>query len=146
MKKILIYCTGIFVTMLIISGCDVIKGLPTNTSGGLFSLNGNWRMESSDDNNALAGTSITVYPIAGNGTITTIQNNTYCIRENDVLWKSITSNKNGAFTISNLVNSCSSSLTYKPATITVITNDEVRLSGTRANGASLVQTWRRVVK
>ena len=132
--------------MLGMSSCDVIKGLPTNTSGGLFSLNGNWRMESSDDNNALAGTSITVYPIAGNGTITIIQNNTYCVRENDVLWKNITSNSNGAFTISNLVNSCSSTLTYKPATITVITNDEVRLSGTRANGTGLVQTWRRVAK
>jgi len=146
MKKILKNSfAGIAFMLLLLAGCDVIKGLPTNTTGGLFSLNGSWKMESSSENNALAGTTISVYPVSGEGMITTIQNNTYCVRANDIMWKSITSNS-GSFTISNLVNSCNSSINYKPATLTVITNEEVRLSGTTANGATLIQTWKRVVK
>ena len=38
------------------SACDTIKNLPTNTSGGLFSLNGNWKLASTTDNNAQVGT------------------------------------------------------------------------------------------
>ena len=145
MKKIYISFAATCFTLFILTGCDVLKGLPTNTTGGVFSLNGNWQMQSSSDNNALVGTTITVYPIAGDGTITTLQNNTYCVRANDVLWKSITAS-NGSFTISNLVNSCNSSIVYKAATLTVITNNEVRLSGATAAGTQLLQTWQRVVK
>ena len=100
-------------------------------------------MESTNDNNALTGSIVTVYPIAGDGNITTLQNNTYCLRLNDVLWKSISSN-NGNFNISNLVNSCNSAIVYKSAVLTVITTDEIRLSGTTANGSSLIQTWKRI--
>ena len=143
MKKILVSFTITCFSLFLLAGCDVLKSLPTNTTGGVFSLNGSWRMSSSSDNNALEGTTVTVYPIAGEGSITTLQNNAYCARVNDVLWKGISSN-NGSFTLSNLVNSCNSSLVYKAATLTVITTDEVRLSGTTSTNAALIQTWRRV--
>ena len=147
MKKIITTSLiPILFMLILISGCDVIKKLPTNTTGGVFSLNGNWRMESSTDNNALTGTTVGVYPISGEGIITVIQNNTYCIRTNDVMWKSIVSANNGGFTVSNLSNSCTGSLVYKPATLSVINNEEVRLNGTTTSGNTLVQTWRRVVK
>ena len=51
MKKILKNSfTGIAFMLVLLVGCDVIKGLPTNTTGGLFSLNGSWKMESSSEN------------------------------------------------------------------------------------------------
>ncbi|MCW3087323.1 MAG: hypothetical protein JWQ78_709 [Sediminibacterium sp.] len=143
MKKISGVFTDIFFMLLLLVSCNIIKSLPTNTSTGIFSLNGNWRMESSSDHNALAGSTISVYPISGDGIIATLQNNSYCVRANDVIWKTITSNNAGTFNISNLVNSCSSSLVYKPAMVTVVTNDEVRLSGTTASGTELMQTWKR---
>lgn len=143
MKKILSNLIFICFSLFILFGCDVLKSIPTNTTGGVFSLNGSWKIESSNDNNALAGTIVTVYPIAGDGNITSLQNNTYCLRVNDVLWKNISSN-NGNFNISNLVNSCSSSMVYKTAVLTVITGNEIRLSGTSANNTSLIQTWKRV--
>lgn len=142
MKKIQAGFIAICFLGAVMVGCDVLKGIPTNTTGGVFSLNGNWKMESSNDNNALAGSIVTVYPIAGAGNITTLQNNTYCVRMNDVVWKSITSS-NGNFSVSNLVNSCNSALVYKAASLTVINTDEIRLSGTTAAGAALVQTWKR---
>ena len=143
MKKLLIGFTVASFSLFTLAGCDVLKSIPTNTTGGVFSLNGSWKMESSSDHNALAGTIVTVYPISGSGSITSLQNNTYCVRENDVLWKGITSN-NGNFTITNLVNSCNSTIIYKSATLTVITNDEVRLSGTTSTGTELLQTWKRI--
>lgn len=132
--------------VILLGGCDVIKKLPTNTTGGVFSLNGNWRMESSNDNNALTGTTVSVYPISGEGIITLLQNNTYCIRTNDVMWKNIVSATNGGFTVNSLSNSCTGSLVYKPSSLSVITNNEVRLNGTTTSGTTLVQTWRRIIK
>ncbi len=132
--------------VILLGGCDVIKKLPTNTTGGVFSLNGNWRMESSNDNNALTGTTVSVYPISGEGIITLLQNNTYCIRTNDVMWKNIVSATNGGFTVNRLSNSCTGSLVYKPSSLSVITNNEVRLNGTTTSGTTLVQTWRRIIK
>ncbi len=145
MKKIFNSWLGgtLFLVVLLV-GCDVLKGLPTNTTGGVFSLNGNWRLETSSDN-SLTGSVIAVYPVSGEGTLTSIQNNTYCVRANDAMWKSIVSS-NGGFSVSNLSNSCGGSLVYRPATITVITNEEVRLSGTTSAGASLIQTWKRIIK
>jgi hypothetical protein len=146
MKKISFLLTGMICLFFTVISCNVLKNLPTNTSAGIFSLNGNWRLETTNDNNALTGTTIGVLPIAGTGSITSLQNNTYCVRENDIIWKNITSGNSGSFTVNNLVNSCGSSLAYKPAVITVITNDQVRLAGTGVSGAELLQTWRRVVK
>jgi hypothetical protein len=128
----------------IFAQCDTLKGLPTNTSGGLFSLNGNWQLTSSGDNRALEGTVVTVVPGIADATVKSISNNTYCIRERDVLWKGIKSLQGGTFSTDNLVNACRDSVLYKPATITVLTSDEIRLTGHTATSTELIQTWKRV--
>lgn len=128
----------------IFTQCDTIKNLPTNTSGGLFSLNGNWQLTSSSDNRALEGTVITVVPGFSDASVKTISNNTYCVRERDVLWKGIKSLQGGTFSTESLVNACQGSTLYKPATITVLTTDEIRLTGHTAASTELIQTWKRV--
>jgi hypothetical protein len=74
MKRKLPLSLFALVTLFILSSCDAIKNLPTNTTGGVFSLNGTWRLTSSNDNNAMSGTTITVYPVVGNATVKTIGN------------------------------------------------------------------------
>lgn len=128
----------------IFTQCDTLKSLPTNTSGGLFSLNGNWQLTSSNDNRALEGTIVTVLPGIAEATVKTVSNNTYCVRERDVLWKGIKSLQGGPFNTDILVNACQGSVLYKPATITVLTNDEIRLAGHTASSIELIQTWKRV--
>lgn len=128
----------------IFTQCDTIKNLPTNTSGGLFSLNGNWQLVSTNDNRALEGSVITVVPGFADASVKTISNNTYCVRERDVLWKGIKSLQGGTFSTDNLVNACQGSALYKPATITVLTTDEIRLTGHTAASTELIQTWKRV--
>lgn len=128
----------------IFTQCDTLKSLPTNTSGGLFSLNGNWQLTSSSDNRAQEGTVITVVPGFSDASVKTISNNTYCVRERDVLWKGIKSLQGGTFSTEVLVNACQGSPLYKPATITVLTNDEIRLTGHTAASTELLQTWKRV--
>jgi hypothetical protein len=128
----------------IFTQCDTLKNLPTNTSGGLFSLNGNWQLTTSNDNRALEGTVITVVPGFADATIKTISNNTYCARERDVLWKGIKSLQGGTFSTENLANACQGAPLYKPATITVLTTDEIRLTGHTAASTELIQTWKRV--
>lgn len=128
----------------IFTQCDTIKNLPTNTSGGLFSLNGNWQLTSTNDNRAMEGTVITIVPGFADATIKSINNNTYCARERDVLWKGIKSMQGGTFTTESLVNACQGSPLYQPATITVLTNDEIRLTGHTSASTELIQTWKRV--
>ena len=128
----------------IFTQCDTIKNLPTNTSGGLFSLNGNWQLASTNDNRAMEGTVITIVPGFADATVKTISNNTYCARERDVLWKGIKSMQGGTFTTESLVNACQGTTLYQPATITVLTNDEIRLTGHTSASTELIQTWKRV--
>lgn len=124
--------------------CDTLKNLPTNTSGGLFSLNGNWQLVTTTDNRAMEGTVVQVVPGVADGTARTLSNNTYCLRERDQAWRNIKSNDAGVFAIEMLVNACTGSALYKPATVTVLTNDEIRVKGSTASSAELVQTWKRV--
>lgn len=124
--------------------CNTIKNIPTNTSGGLFSLNGNWQLITSSENRAMEGTIITVVPGINNATVRTLSNNTYCLRERDILWRGISPLEGGAFTIDNLINACEGNSIYRPATVTVLTNDEIRVKGSNTYSAELVQTWRRV--
>lgn len=128
----------------IFTQCETLKGLPTNTSGGMFSLNGNWQLVSSNDNRALEGTVVSVVPGFKDGTVRTINNNTYCVRERDALWRNITVLQGGAFSFDNLVAACQGTVLYKPATLTVLTNDEVRVTGHNAASGELIQTWKRV--
>jgi hypothetical protein len=142
MKRYLFALSAAIVT--IFAQCDTFKSLPTNTSGGLFSLNGSWQLSSTSDNRALEGTTITVVPGVAEATVRTLANNTYCLRERDVIWQSIKSFEGGTFTADVLVNACSGSTVYRPATITVITNDEIRLKGSTVTSTELLQTWKRV--
>jgi hypothetical protein len=66
-----------------------------------------------------------------------------CLRQNDVTWKSIVADNAGGFTISNLVSGCSG-LNYQPASIYVINNNEIRLTGKNASGQDATQLWKRV--
>ena len=125
------------------SSCETVKNLPTNTSGGLFSLNGNWQLASSSDNKALEGTIIRVIPGISDATIKTLGNNTYCLRELDVVWKGL-KNASGVFSFDNLVNACNGTSVYKPASMTVVNNDEVKVSSKTAAGVELTQVWKRV--
>jgi hypothetical protein len=123
--------------------CDTFKNLPTNTSGGLFSLNGNWQLISSSDNRAMEGTIVSVVPGLSDGTARTINNNNYCLRERDIVWRGLKSLQGGNFSLENLVSACDGTVVYKPGSITVIGNDEIKINSRTAIGAELLQTWRR---
>jgi hypothetical protein len=142
MKQTLLLLSAAIVT--IFTQCDTLKNLPTNTSGGLFSLNGNWQLASTTDGNAMQGTVVQIVPGFSEATARTLNNNTYCLRDKDVIWRSLKSSGSGVFTIDNLVSACNGTVLYKPATITVLTNDEITIKGSTATSAELVQTWRRV--
>lgn len=126
----------------IFTQCESLKNIPTNTSGGLFSLNGSWQLFTSSDNRAMEGTIVTVVPGFNEGTVRTLNNNTYCIRERDAMWRNIRSTESETFSIDLLVTNCTGTL-YKPATITVINSNEIRINGHNAMSTELVQTWRR---
>lgn len=135
-------CFAIISTSIV--SCDVINSIPTNTTGGVFSLNGNWKLNSSTDNNAMVGSLVNVLPVTGSGTIKTIENNTYCVRENDAVWRTIKGNGAGGFTLSALVNACNGSTLYNNATINVINTDQITLTTRTAGGTELIQDWRRI--
>jgi hypothetical protein len=128
---------------LFLAACGLFKRVPHST----FSLNGNWTMISTSDEEALLGSTITVQPLDADGyaVVSMLNNNAYCVRPNDIIWKDIVSVSAG-FNLNNLCNSCISSLEYRPATIMVLTNDSLRLAGTTRSGKDLVQTWKRVAK
>jgi hypothetical protein len=130
--------------VILFTQCETLKGIPTNTSGGLFSLNGSWQLTTTSDNNAMQGTVVQVIPGFSEGTARTLNNNTYCLREKDVAWRGIKSAGSGTFTVEALVSACNGTVLYKPATLTVLTNDEVRITGSNATSTELVQTWKRV--
>jgi hypothetical protein len=131
-------------SVLFITSCETLKSLPTNTTGGLFSLNGNWQLTSTTDGKAMVGTIVSVVPVVGTATVKTLANNTYCVRQNDDMWKGVKSNGAGGFTVSTLVSACNGSTTYKEGTVTVISNDRVTVSSTTAGNSELVQSWSRV--
>jgi len=131
---------------LLFSACDTIKNLPTNTSGGIFSLNGSWRLTSTTDNNAQVGTVVTVTPAISSAFVKTLENNSYCYRANDEAWKSLSSRPNGGFTIQSLATACNGTAIYKTGEITVLTNDLVRVNTRTATDITLVQEWTRVAR
>ena len=144
MKKItLLILAG---TVILFSACETIKNLPTNTSGGLFSLNGNWKLLSTTDNNAQVGTIVTVAPAIASAFVKTFENNSYCYRTSDEAWRSLSSRPNGGFTIQSLASACNGTTIYKAGEITVLTNDKIRITTKTGTDASLVQEWNRVTK
>jgi hypothetical protein len=144
MKRYILFLTAAILT--IFAQCDTLKSLPTNTSGGLFSLNGTWQLVTTNDNRVLEGTTITIVPGVAEATVRTLANNTLCLRERDVIWRSIKSFEGGTFSTENLVNACNGTTFYKPATLTVLTNDQVRLTGSNSTSTELIQTWKRVTQ
>lgn len=138
---------GIFIPILIFfTACSTLSGLPTNTTGGVFSLNGSWKMTSTTEGNAMNGTVINVLPVISDGNVTKLQNNTYCVRVGDAMWKNIQSASAGGFSLNNLVGACGGSPEYLNATLTVISNTEVRLNGQTQKKEALTQTWKRITK
>lgn len=143
MKKITLL--SLFAACLAIFGsCDTIKNLPTNTSGGIFSLNGNWKLVSTTDNNAQTGTIVTVSPAIASGFVKSVENNSYCYRATDEAWKSLSSKSGGGFTINHLASACNGSMVYKSGEITVLTNSQIRINAKTVTDAALVQEWTRV--
>lgn len=135
--------TGI---IILFSACETIKNLPTNTSGGIFSLNGSWKLTSTTDNNAQVGTVVTVTPAIASAFVKSFQNNSYCYRTSDEAWKSLSSRSGGGFTIQSLATACNGTSVYKAGEITVLTNDQIRITTKTANDIALVQEWARVTK
>lgn len=145
MKSIRLFSAVAFITLL--ASCSQLQqATNTTTTGAVFSLTGKWQLISNAPENTLLNTVVTVTPIISQGTITSLQNNTQCYRENDVKWKSIKADKaGGSYTIENLLSNCSSGgLNYQPATITVINNTTIKLTGQNAAGQANEQTWTRV--
>ncbi|RYF88775.1 MAG: hypothetical protein EOO03_07595 [Chitinophagaceae bacterium] len=122
--------------------CEAIQKA-TNTTGSTFSLTGKWKLASNSPENVLVGSVVTVTPVLSEGRLSTMNGTGNCLRQSDVVWKSIAADNAGGFTISNLVSGCNG-LNFQPANIYVINTDEVRLTGKNANGQDITQVWQRV--
>lgn len=143
MNKVLFLLSAAILT--IFTQCETIKNLPTNTSGGVFSLNGQWQLTSSTDSRNMEGTVVSVVPGFNDATVRTLPtNNTYCVRERDAMWRTVKSDNAGGFVTDVLVNACTGSPVYMAGTITVLNSNEIRVRTTTANNTELLQTWRRV--
>lgn len=137
---------AISVAIISLMSCDALKKT-SNTTGGVFSLNGQWELISNSPENTLTGSRVTVAPFISEARFTVLANNTQCFRDNDVKWKNIATNNNGGFLLNNLLSSCSTgSLNYQPATLTVVNNNEIRILGKNVTGQDNNQTWRRIAQ
>lgn len=130
----------------VFSACDTIKNLPTNTSGGLFSLNGSWKLLTTTDNNAQVRTVVTITPGLASAFVKSFENNNYCYRAGDEAWKSLSSRPTGGFTIQYLASACNATLVYKAGEITVLSNDQIRITSKTNTDINLIQEWARVTK
>ena len=141
MKRPLFFLLVLIVTFF--TQCETLQTLPTNTSGGLFSLNGSWSLSSNSDNSSMVGTIVQVIPGVSTGTVRSIGNNNYCLRERDAMWRGLNARTGGGFNLELLVGACNGNTTYKPATVTSISNDEIRITSETTDGKELTQVYRR---
>lgn len=141
MKSFRLFSILAFASLFFIS-CEAIQKA-TNSTGSAFSLTGQWQLNSNSPDNSSIGTKVTVAPFVSEARITGLVGSSYCFRENDVLWKDIAADNAGGFTINTLVNGCNG-LIYNPATITVVNNNEIRITGKNANGNQMQQVWKRI--
>ena len=141
MKRFLLFLSVVIVTLF--TQCETLQTLPTNTSGGLFSLNGSWSLSSNSDNSSMVGTVVQVIPGVSTGTVRSIGNNNYCLRERDAMWRGLNARTGGGFNLELLVGACNGNTTYKPATVTSISNDEIRVTSETTDGKELTQVYRR---
>ena len=135
-----------FATLLLaIASCGALQNATNTTTSGIFSLNGKWQLSSNSPENTLLNTVVTVSILSSEGKITTLQNNTQCYREGDVKWKNIKTDNAHGYTIDNMMSNCTSGgLSYQPAAIMVISNNEIRISGKNVAGQDNVQEWIRL--
>lgn len=129
----------IFTSLL---SCEAIQKA-TNSTGSAFTLTGQWQLTSNSPENVLVGSRVTVAPFVSEARVTTLAATGNCLRENDVLWKGIAADNTGGFTVNALVSGCSG-LNYQPANISVINNNEIRVTGKNATGQDATQMWKRV--
>lgn len=131
--------------ILAFTSCEVVKQATNTTGGAVFSLNGKWQLGSNSPENTLLNSIVTVSPFVSEGRLTYAANNTQCYRENDIKWKNIKSDNAGGYTIDNLISNCNSgALNYIPATIFVVNNTAIRITGRNAAGQENTQNWTRV--
>ncbi len=133
----------LFLTLITLFSCDTIKKT-SNSTGTVFSLNGEWELTSNSDN-SLIGSSVQVYPFVPDAKFKNLLNNTQCFRETDIKWKNIATDNNGGFTINNLQSSCTGgSAQYLPAAIIVVNTNEIKINGRNGTGENISQTWKRI--
>jgi hypothetical protein len=137
-----IHLLSITLFMLLLSSCETIQKA-TNSTGSAFTLTGEWEMVSNNPENVLIGSIITVVPFIAEARITRLSGMGNCLRQEDVLWKGIVSDGSGGFTISNLVTGCNG-LNYQAATIYVINNDQIRVTGKNIFAQDITQLWKRI--
>jgi hypothetical protein len=136
---------SIAIILISFASCDAVRQATNTTGGAVFSLNGKWQLNSNIPENTLLNSVVTVTPFISQGTLTTVANNTQCYREKDVRWKTIKTDKTGGYTIENSISNCATgTLTYVPAAITVVSNNEIKITGKNAAGIDNTETWTRV--
>lgn len=136
---------SLLAVIIAFASCDTIRQATNTTGGAVFSLNGKWQLTNNNPENSLLNSVVSVSLFSSEGKLTFLANNNQCYRENDIKWKNIKSDKAGGYTIDNLLSNCNSgALNYQPATITVISNTEIRVNGKNAAGQDNTQTWTRI--
>lgn len=133
---------SVLFALLLFSSCETIQKA-TNSTGSAFTLSGQWELASNNPENVLVGTKLTVAPFISEGRITTLNGTGNCLRQGDAMWKSVVADGNGGFTISNLVTGCNG-LNYQTASIYVINNNEIRVTGKNAASQDMTQLWKRI--
>lgn len=136
---------SLLAVIIAFASCDTLRQATNTTGGAVFSLNGKWQLTNNNPENSLLNSVVSVSLFSSEGKLTFLANNNQCYRENDIKWKNIKSDKAGGYTIDNLLSNCNSgALNYQPATITVISNTEIRVNGKNAAGQDNTQTWTRI--
>ena len=132
----------IIIAAFTLVSCEAIQKA-TNTTGSAFTLTGQWQLTSNSPDNVLVGSVVAVAPLVSEARITSLAGTGNCLRQADIAWKGIAADNAGGFNITNLVSGCSG-LNYQPASIYVINNSEIRLTGKNASGQDATQLWKRV--
>jgi hypothetical protein len=131
--------------VLLFASCDAFKQATNTTGGAVFSLNGKWQLNSNLPENTLLTSTVSVAPFISQGVLSTVANNSQCYRQNDIKWKNVKTDKTGGYTIENAISNCTAgTLSYVPATIVVLNNNEIKIAGKNAAGQDNVEVWSRI--
>ncbi len=136
---------SLLAVVIALASCAAVRQATNTTGTAVFSLNGKWQLTNNNPENTLLNSVVTITLFSSQAKLTSVTNNTQCYRENDVKWKNIKSDNTGGFTIDNLLSNCTSgTLNYQPATIAVVKNDEIRITGKNVAGQDNTQIWTRI--